>query len=199
MAETSFFDEQHVLHRLKVGDIDAFNATYWQYHGAIYRNILRFTKNEDTAADLLQDVFVKLWEKRDTLQPGKSISGLLFVISYHLTVNHSKKALRELLAKSELSLHQSVVDSSEEASDLESQHELLERAIAGLTEQKQLVFTRCKLEGKSYGEVARELGISKHTVKEHLSIAMKTVKTYIRQNGRDLLAIGLLTFLDCWG
>ncbi len=198
MGSSGVFVEDYLINRLRRGDITAFDAIYWQYHEAIYRNILRFTKDEDAAADLLQDVFVKFWEKRSTLKPGKSISGLLFVISYHLAINHSKKMLRELLAKNELSI-QLEEDDNDDPTTLELQHQLLEQAMASLTPQKQQVFTRCKLEGKSYEEVAEELGISKHTVKEHLSIAMKAVKAYIQQHAHSLTVSGLAVFLDYCG
>ncbi len=198
MASADVFDENQVLQRLKSGDVSAFDAIYWQYHGAIFRNILRLTKDEAVAADISQDVFVKFWEKRETLQPGKSIGGLLFVISYHLAVNHNKQTLRERSARNELALLP-VGGEDEQATQLEHQHRLLEQAVATLTEQKRLVFTRCKLEGKSYEEVAGELGISKHTVKEHLSFAMKTVKNYILDHGHSMVAIGIAAFLDQWG
>lgn len=196
MTTVSHFDEEILVDRLRQGNMETFNAVYWQYHEAIYRNILRFTKDEAVAADLLQDVFVKFWEKRETLKSGKTVSGLLFVISYHLSINYSKRLMRDLLAKNELALAPEE-DDPEEHHRLEAQHELLEEAIEALTEKRRLVFTRCKLEGKTYEEVAAEMGISKHTVKEHLSLAMKSVKTYIQQSSDPLLFAGLVVFLEC--
>lgn len=199
MAVSALYDEKALVIRLRDGDVDAFDIIYWHYHEAIYRNILRLTKDEEAAADLLQDVFVKFWEKRSTLLPDKSVSGLLFVISYHIAINHGKQIIRDLVAKQELSVQSETPDIELVTPPLEAQHQLLEKAIATLTLQKQRVFIRCKLEGKSYEEVGKELGISRYTVKEHLGIAMKSVKTYMHKHSHSLTVSGFLVFLDAWG
>ncbi|WP_316817099.1 RNA polymerase sigma factor [Pedobacter nyackensis] len=194
MLTTHVFDETKLVKRLRNGNIEAFNAIYWEYHEPIYRNILRIIKNEETAADILQDVFVKFWEKRESLVPEKSLGGLLFVISYNLAINHTKRVMTDFLVKGEISLVND--EGNDEFMIVEAQHELLERAVAELTIQRRLVFTGCKLEGKSYQKVAEELGISKHTVKEHLSVASKMVKEYVLAHSDSVMAAWIVLFLD---
>ncbi len=64
----------------------------------------------------------------------------------------------------------------------EARIKILEEALIKLSPQKRKVFDLCKIQGKSYEESARELNISKHTVKEYLSIAVKAVKEYAEQH-----------------
>src|SRR3990170_3512483 len=80
--------------RLHKNDVSAFDALYWEYHQAIYRNILKFTKDQVATEDILQEVFTKLWEKRFDIDPAQSVAGWLFVISFNLSVNYTRKKLR---------------------------------------------------------------------------------------------------------
>ncbi|GAA4299777.1 RNA polymerase sigma factor [Compostibacter hankyongensis] len=189
MAEAS-----DIVIRLKNGDRSAFDALYWQYHHALYRNALRITKNTTDAEDVLQEVFVRLWEKRHTIDPHQSIAGWLFVVSFNCAVKCVSKRLREMQMKTGLS-----ADDKEDATsawdNAEWQYHLLKEAISQLSLQKQKVFTLCKIEGKSYEETARLLNISRYTVKEYLSAAMAKVTDYVRQHARNVQTAGLLAFI----
>jgi len=168
--------------RLHKNDVSAFDALYWEYHQAIYRNILKLTKEPLAAEDILQEVFIKLWEKRFDIDPAQSVAGWLFVISFNLSVNYTRKKLRidtmhkNLLAVEAGTNQQAGINSDEE------QYRLLEKAIEQLSPQKRKVVTLCKLEGKTYDEAAGELKISRNTVKEHLQNAMVNLNEFVRKN-----------------
>lgn len=169
--------------RLQRSDIHAFDALYWKYHQALYKNIIKFTKDRHAAEDILQDVFVVLWEKRRDIEPEQSVSGWLFVISFNKAVSY----LRKQLKKSEAINDWLIRNAGEKILLPESEKPLnagywIDQAVAKLSPQKQQVFILCKLEGKSYEETARKLNISKHTVKEYLSLAVTSVKDYIRKH-----------------
>jgi RNA polymerase sigma-70 factor (family 1) len=172
-----------LIARLQQGDVTAFDELYWKYHEAVYRNVLKFTKDAVVAEDILQEVFTKLWEKRKDIDPSQSVAGWLFVISFNLSVNHTRKVLKEhTLQKQMLTI---VPEEDTAVADLhqyEEQYQLLERAIDQLSPQKKKIVTLCKLEGKTYEEAATELKISRHTVKEHLSAAMVNLNDYMRKN-----------------
>nr|WP_199081762.1 sigma-70 family RNA polymerase sigma factor [Pedobacter sp. ASV19] len=170
-----------IVERLQNNDAGAFDELYWKYHQAIFKNILKLTKDQDAAQDILQDVFSTLWNKRDTLKADQPVSGWLFVVSFNHAVNYTKKKLKEAvyiqsLASAELSEEQGEVDIAN------LQYELLERALQELSPQKRKVFELCKLEGKTYEQTALEMHISKHTVKEYLSSAMFSIKEFVKAN-----------------
>lgn len=168
--------EEHCLVPLiSKGDREAFEEIYHRYHAALYRNILRFTKDTVATEDLVQDVFIRFWQKRSSIRADKSLAGWLFVISYHLSVNWLKHRLVETKAKQELAL---IPAESDSLFQYDRQMELLEQAILQLPPQKRKVLELCKLQGRSYKEAAREMNISTHTVKEYLSGAMKVVRDY---------------------
>lgn len=182
--------------QLKKGNREAFDRIYEKYHQALYRNIFKITKSSEATEDILQDVFVTLWEKRKQLDENKTVAGWLFVISFNKSVNHTKKELKKNNLRSHLevaySQRQDDIDNKE---IYEQQYDLLQNAIAQLSPQKQKIFILCKMEGKTYEEAAKALNISKHTVKEYLSAAMSLVKEYVRNHPEYMKIVGISAYL----
>lgn len=172
--------ETELLLRLVQNDIKAFDELYWKYQKAVYQNVLKLTKDNALAEDIVQEVFISLWEKRHTIDTSRSVSGWLFVSSYNRSVNALKKKLHESLTPVQID---QISDEPGIESRLEdAQINLLEKAIKELPPQKRRVFELCKLQGKTYEEAARQMNISKHTVKEYLSAAVSFIKEFVRQH-----------------
>ncbi|MEI6946444.1 sigma-70 family RNA polymerase sigma factor [Paraflavisolibacter sp. H34] len=173
-------DEELVL-RLKEDEADAFNALYWKYHQAVFANIFKLVREEEAARDLLQEVFITLWEKRATLDTEKSVSGWLFVVSYNKSVTYLKKVLQAAVAPDAVPEELPLAEEPH-WNVREVQYQLLEEALGQLSPQRRRVFELCKLQGKTYEEAARELNISRYTVKEYLSAAVASIKSYIKDH-----------------
>lgn len=188
--------ESELLRKMKRGDEAAFCALYDRYHAALYRNVIRLVQTSAEAQDIVQEVFISLWENRATLDVSRPVNGWLFTLSYHRAVNHLRKKLHHR-DKAQL-----VADLTQESADvdwqlLESRWRLMEEALRHLSPQKRRVFELCKLEGKSYEKAAGELGISRHTVGEYLQDAMAFVREYVRRHpvyGGSSLALFILEF-----
>jgi RNA polymerase sigma-70 factor (family 1) len=159
-------------------DTAAFDALYHKYHNAVYANIFKLIKQQEAAEDVLQDVFTALWESRKKIDHEKSVGGWLFVVSYNKALKFLHKTVREKMGALEETALIIAEDPDNERRRLEYKCGLINEAIERLPPQKKLVFTLCKLEGKTYKEAAREAGISTHTVKEYVSAASKYVKAY---------------------
>lgn len=174
--------------RLREDDVAAFDALYWKYHGAVYGNIFKLIRETEATKDILQEVFVTLWEKRFSMDSQQSVSGWLFVVSYNKTVSYLKKLLKQPAISQEWSEQMQPVEQPA-LNTKEVQLQLLEKALAQLSPQKRKVFELCKLQGKTYEEAARELKISRHTVKEYLSAAVVNVKDYIKAHPDYLVSL----------
>jgi RNA polymerase sigma-70 factor (ECF subfamily) len=185
----TYFSIKELVERLQKGDMEAFNTLYLKYHSALYSNILRLCRDEIVAEDLLQETFVALWEKRHLLDPNQEISGWLFVVSYNKSVSFLKIKLKESMTKS--TSQQIDYGSDDRVEIVENQINVLEKGILLLSPQKRMVFDLCKLQRKTYEEAARELNISKHTVKEYLSDAMDFLKEFAKREPSN----GLKNFL----
>jgi RNA polymerase sigma-70 factor (ECF subfamily) len=139
------------------------------------------------AEDVLQEVFITLWEKKATIDPERSLAGWLFIVCYHKSVNILRKKLRESLLYKELQTPED--DSMEEEIKYGTQWKALENALSCLSPQRRKAFELCKLQGKTYEEAAMELRISKYTVKEYLSGAMASIKEYSLQHPGSTVAL----------
>ncbi|MCO5237153.1 MAG: sigma-70 family RNA polymerase sigma factor [Chitinophagaceae bacterium] len=186
--------EQQLLSNLIEDDASAFDSLYWKYHRPVFSNIIKFIKDQDKARDLLQEVFIALWIKRKTLDPSLNIGGWLFVISYHKCIDHLKRTIAEPLLMDEGSLADELIDTGKEREE-ENRLQLLLQAVKQLSPQKRKVFELCKLKGKTYEEAALELNISKHTVKEYLTAAMRLIKEYIREQAPHAIQSAGIVFL----
>ncbi|MEO5562558.1 MAG: sigma-70 family RNA polymerase sigma factor [Chitinophagaceae bacterium] len=186
--------DKELAMRIQNGDSNAFNTIYWKYQEALHANIFKLTRNFTVTEDIIQEVFVRLWEKRSTLDPEKSVAGWLFTVSFNLSVNYLKKKLKESLAYSEFQKDIIIEDTSEEMAGIELG--TLKKAINQLSPQKRKVFELCKIKGKTYEEASRELKISKHTVKEYLSGAIYCIKDYLQQHSPEHITLALVMTLS---
>ncbi len=184
-----------LVYSLHNSDVGAFDMLYQKYHHAIYRNIYKITKDDEISRDILQDIFIALWEKRAEIKVDQSVSGWLFVLSFNKSISHLRKKLREASVVNTMPF----AETEQEDSNLhlvDDQYYLLHQAINQLSPQRKKVFTLCKLEGKTYEEAAEKLNISKHTVKEYLGHAVAAVKNHIHEHQAEWKTAGVL--LACY-
>ncbi len=189
-------DESELLIDLIRGDRAAFDTLYRRYFHAVYCNALKLTRDTVLAEDVLQEVFIALWNKKESIDSARPLGGWLFVICYNKSISQLRKKLKESIAYSRLS-YQTAEEHDEEDAVYTIQWEMLEKAIAQLSPQKRKVFELCKLQGKTYEETAATLHISKHTVKEYLMAATGMIKEYVQHQPESSVVItaGLMVFI----
>jgi RNA polymerase sigma-70 factor (ECF subfamily) len=193
LLPTACHTEKELARRLITGDMEAFNEIYQKYFHPVYCNALKITREVPVAEDVLQEVFITLWEKRQTIDPEKSLAGWLFILCYHKSVNLLRKKLRESLLYKELQTPEG--NTLDEEIKYGTQWKILENALSCLSPQRRRVFELCKLQGKTYEEAAIELRISKYTVKEYLSAAIASIKEYSLHHSGSAVALIPVLFL----
>ncbi|GAA0540367.1 RNA polymerase sigma factor [Chitinophaga japonensis] len=186
-------NEPDILRQLRLGNVDAYLHLYDQYHTLVYGWVLRFVKVPAYAEDIVQDVFLKIWEVRHRLNPEQSFPAYLYKISRNKTFSFLKKTASDEKTRLQVMQRLSELAESPYQQALWNQYQqMLAVAVKQLPYQRQRVFTLCRQEGKSYDEAAQELGISRNTVKEHMVMALKDIKAYFYRHGDLSLAILLL-------
>jgi RNA polymerase sigma-70 factor (family 1) len=177
MSHTDLLNEKELLIQLKNGDDDAFEEIYRMYSHRLYVNLLRLVKSEDLAMDLLQDLYLKLWNNRSTIDTEKNIGSYLFSIAKNLAIDFFRKAARESNLKNHLiAVGTELYNHVDDVFFHKETAKILDQAISALPLQQQRIFNHCKMEGKSYNEVAEMMGISPATVGNQLVKAVKSVK-----------------------
>lgn len=183
------FDELQLIKKMAEGDMNSFDAIYWKYYKAVHGNILKLVQDNASEEDILQDVFLSLWENREKIDAARSLAGWLFVTSYNRSMTFLKRRLREKITPV---LHaEDLVEIPIGQPLAEIRLKELERAINTLSPQKQKVFYMCKLKGLSYEETADLMKISRHTVKEYLTAAFRSIKEQMMKSP----SVGLVAWI----
>jgi len=188
------FDETELLIELKEGSEYAFDQLYQLYSLRIYRKLLKMIKIEVVAEELTQDVFVKVWIKRHLIDPDKSFKAYLFSIAQHLVYDTYRKISRdETLAAQIKLLSTELCNYTEEHTYFKETSEIVSLAISKLPPQQKRVFQGCRIDGRTYEDVAAELNISISTVNAHIVKATKFVAEYVSKHGAVALFMALTT------
>lgn len=172
-------DEIKWVKALRSGNQQALEWLFQKYHHALYYHALDFLKSPAMAEDVVQEIFVKLWENRKQIKPELSFKAYLFCIAKNHIINQLKRTSREIKAFKEISYRTSSGHNMVEEEIIFAETEILARkALDELPPKRKKVFIMHRLEGKRYGEIATLMNISKNTVRDHVVKADKTIKEY---------------------
>jgi RNA polymerase sigma-70 factor (ECF subfamily) len=176
--------------RLQQADEAAFCMLYDHFKTKLYRYCLKFTKCEETAKEVVHDIFVKLWEEKAQLDADLNISSFLFTIAKHKLINHLKKAaLSTAYVQEQKRRTSEACFSTERGLEYDNYLELANRAVTHLPPQRQLIFTMSRQQELSHQEIAAALGISKNTVKEQIAKALKSLRFFLKVKSGTLLVL----------
>ena len=172
-------EEKEVLADLIEGSKYAFEKIYRLYSPRLFGRLLKLVKSEQQAQEILQDVFLKIWDQRKSIDPEKSFRSFLFKIAENKVYDFFRRVTWDKNLESEL-----IVLSTDDHTVIEAflsgdeNLKLLDKAIEDLPPQRQQVFRLCKLEGKTYKEVSELLGISVSTISDHIVKGTKSIRDY---------------------
>lgn len=175
------------------GDIpaarDAFERLFRAEYEALYRYAFFITGNGPASDDLVQDVFVRLWEKYDTIDEGKSVRALLFLMVRNDAYNYTRNQRRRAELLREEADHLPVSSSPSPDTQLAATHlgTRIRRWIRSLPERQQEALLLTRYGGLSHREAAEAMGISSRTVNNHLVRALEALRDCIRAYDPDLL------------
>ncbi|MBX2942712.1 MAG: sigma-70 family RNA polymerase sigma factor [Cyclobacteriaceae bacterium] len=197
MTPINHIDEKGLLQQLRDGDQLAFSKLYQIHAKTIYRRLQRMVNDTEQADELLQELFIKVWEKRNQITINESFGGYLHAIAYRMSIDYFRSLeLKERVHKEVFTYVDYEVNSTVEQIDFKETQELIDKAVSDLPEQRRKAFTLCKLEGKSYEEAAQIMNLSPHTIHNHIVKAVKSVKAHLERSGKDVAILSLLVMLS---
>jgi RNA polymerase sigma-70 factor (family 1) len=190
MINENFEGEQQCLSLLKEGDRGAFDAIYKFYSNRIYNRILGMVKLPEVADELVQDIFLKVWEKRMNIIKSLSFQAWVYKIAENIVYDYYRKLTLDVKMRSHmLETYVELYNETEDYILNKERTQLLDKALAQLPAQRQLIFKLCRIEGKSYEEAASLLNISTSTVSNQLVKATKNIKDYVFFNSREFIIV----------
>jgi RNA polymerase sigma-70 factor (family 1) len=180
LAIQSVHNEAILLTGVAKGDEKAFAELFYAYYNQLAEYVLKIIDSPEIAADIVQDVFVKVWTLRHELDRIDNFSGYLFILTRNYTYNCLKKIARD--RKREQRYAQEAGEPEPEAAATEQQEHLslVERAVAQLPAQQQKAYVLSRQQGLKHKEIALQMGISPETVKKHLQLALKAITEFVK-------------------
>jgi RNA polymerase sigma-70 factor (ECF subfamily) len=193
------YDEKKLLNKVAEGDQQAFTVLFDAYYQRLGAYVLKVTDSRDATEEIVQEVFIKVWEKREILPTIDSVKAYLFVLSKHRALDYlrmvARKRLQEISLIHEMKEANSLLESS---STTEEYSLIIEKVITELPPQQQRVYQLSRYEKLKYEEIAVLMGISKETVKKHMQCALsflkKQVKMRIENVGLGVLFLNSVFF-----
>ena len=154
----------------------SFDVIFKLYYPKVKNFVYGFVGVESEAEDIAQDIFLKLWMKRNNIQIMTNFETYLYTMARNCTLN----ALKSSSVRHKLqSLTDADVVADTGVEDIiysEELHELINRVTGQMPDQRRRVFTMCRLDGMSNEEIGRRLNISKRTVETHISQALAQIR-----------------------
>jgi len=167
--------DENILLKVAQGDEAAFAELYNYYKVPALRFSTALLKDEEEAENMLQDVFVKIWMKRQHIKPDHNFNSYLFTCLRNMAFDHFKKLEKnEFLRKQYMEVMKMASD--EEKEEKERRIGLIQTAIDSLSQKRKQILRLNIEEGKSYQEIAEFLLISKNTVKNQLVKAKQILR-----------------------
>ncbi len=162
------------------GDPRAFKSIYDMYHGKVYRFVLGFIKDEDAAKDIVQTVFIKLWEKRVLIENVNNLDAYILGITKNSIYRYIKSVVSRYDMETEPVIDDTVCYTTPqddlEASDLRLAVALV---VSGMPPQRKAIFLMSRKDGIGNDEIAERLGITKKTVENHLNLALRAIRAVL--------------------
>ncbi|NSL90482.1 RNA polymerase sigma factor [Chitinophaga solisilvae] len=189
----SSYSDNQLLSLLKSDDSAAFNAIYDRYSKMLYLFIYSKLDTAEISKDVLQDLFISLWEKRKTLVLQESLKSYLYQAARHKIIDiyrknaTYRKYLQQLIEHFDAQPH-SIVDTV----DYKARTQELFEAINHLPERMKEIFMLSRFENLSIEQISTHLGLSQQTVKNQITKALKILRTNYAQTDMILLVISVL-------
>lgn len=188
--------EREAVERLKRGDIEAFDLLYKLYASKLHAFSLKYLRSEADAEELVQSVFIKLWETRKRVDSELSFRSYLFTIAYNDICKffRNRSYLQKFVNETIITSVNASSD-TEDSTDYRSVLDEVSKIVDSLPDNQKKAFIKSRFEGKASKQIAAELHLSPATVDNYISSALKLIRTRLGPDNLSLiLFISLFLF-----
>jgi len=183
-----FLPDIELVKRLQCSDLEAFDMIYDRYSGKLYSFGLKYLRSTAEAEELVQSVFLKLWENHKLLNPDLSFKSYIFTITYNdickffRRKNYMQNFINEeLLQNTDSSLE------TEQSIEYQSLLSRVQQIVEKLPERQRIIFKKSREEGKTTKEIAKELNLSSGTIDNYISAALSFLRKQLKSEDLALV------------
>lgn len=175
------YDEKILFRQIARHDERAFKALFEAYQPRLFHYILCIIKNREAAEEMVIDVFLKIWQQRETLETIENFGAFLFTIAFNKSMDFLRRVGRDPRMKDVIWQDIKVAgELSSDASILVKEYEgQLKAAVDQLSPQRRLIFRLSREDNYSHSDIAQKLQLSKFTVSNHITESLRFIRAYL--------------------
>lgn len=175
--------KDQLAERIRLGDEQAFELLFRKYYVRLCGFANKFLNDPDQVKDIVQEVFTRIWEGREDIDPEDSLKSYIFKITQNMSLNKLRKSKVEskyievyklvYIENSELSAHESLL-----AKELEDN---IDNSIEKLPSECRKIFKLSRIDGLKYKEIAEQLNLSEKTVEAQMTKALRVIRNELKE------------------
>ena len=175
-----------LLGKLKDGDISTFEIIYKSHYRRIFHFAFQYLQNKETCANIIQDVFSSLWDKKEKLANDTNLNAWLFTVTKNKCLKHirnlkTEKRYLENLGDQRMILNFDALNSLDTSPmTFDEIEKIIQKTLDNLSPKCRIAFEMSRFEEKKYSEIAVEMQISQKTVETHISNALKIFRIALK-------------------
>lgn len=175
-----------IIRQCQGGSKDAFRWVVQTYQRMVFSLALKMLCDEEEAKDLVQETFLRVWQRIGDYDPQKSFTTWLYTIASRLCLDHLKSMRHTVpLPEDESVLRRFAADDNQRSLENSEWVAIVRTMAEGLSTKQRLVFTLCQLEGLSSSEVEQITGLDARQVKSNLYVARQTIRERLKHLGYE--------------
>src|SRR5690606_3100433 len=176
--KANILTDQALLESIKNGDKEIFGKIYDQFAGDLLLFINGFVKNKEVSEDILQEILVSLWNRRDSINLEGTLRNYLFASAKYAVLSYirSEKIRKKYADHFHLFLANHSWNQTSELADLNDLHTIISMTMENLAPKCKQAFFLSRFQHKTIQEIADEMGISTRTVENYITTAIKTIR-----------------------
>ena len=182
--------DSELAEKIRTGDAGAFEDLFRKYCQKLIHFSRRYVRDTQIAESLVQDVYLRIWQSREKLDPKSNIKSYLFTAVKNQALKHLRHAKVELQGEESITMYDEPVKTPEDELSEGEIAAAIHRAIEKLPESRKQIFKMSRYDSLTYSEIAEVQGISIKTVETQMGRALK----FLRESLGHLLSILLILF-----
>lgn len=177
-------NEKDLINLVAKGNGPAFSQLFERYQDKVYKTAFFYLKSEAAAEEVVQEVFIKIWQKKQSLQDVTYFTSWLLKLTKHHIIDHLRKIARESAILEKLGQQGQPSDNTTDFRARHYQYQLLlQQALSNLSPKQKDVYKLVKEQGLSYEEAGEQMGLSPLTVKTHVARALQSIREFLQKHG----------------
>lgn len=173
-------NHDHLIRGLRAGNRQVFEEIFNTWYDPLVRYCIQRLYNQEDAEEIVQDIFIKLWVRREELNYSPSIKSYLYRTALNRIINFKEHQQVRNAHRTHVLAASNYADGDSSSINAKEIQWLAAEAVNGMPKKRKMVYELSRRDGLSYAEIAEKMGVSVKTVEAHLTAALMQLRTHLK-------------------